>query len=328
MDLSVTIGRVYFSSLLSNAAGTVKTIEQVRKVARSASGCVRVGSYMFDERPGNSGRVFWEPEDLFCSFNALGIPGPGYLALVKMVPQMADIAHANGKPLVVSPAGTSPEEYGRMATLLDYGADILEVNAGCPNLYFEGTQKPILSYHPASLKKSLQEICETVGESRMERVGVKVSPYFYDSDFFKAYGIELRLPPPGPEIFYESVEVIKESGISHVIAINTVPNAWMLADDGKPAINSPEVSSGCGGLAGPLIKQLAIAEGNRWREALPPEIAFVAVGGIESGADVKRCLDYAVAAQIGTAFYRDEDPRIFERVMGEYIDILAQEKEF
>lgn len=330
MDLSVTIGGVYFPSILSNAAGTVKTLEQARKVARSASGAVRIGSYMREPRPGNSGRVWWEPENKLFSLNSLGIPGPGYEALKKLVPQMADVAHAHGKPLVVSIAGTSPEEYGVMAMLLDCGADMLEVNAGCPNLYFEGTQKPILSYHPESLRDALQRVCKTIGESRMERVGVKVSPYVYDAHSFEHLGIELKSMPPGLEIFYETAEVVKESGVSHLIAINTIPNAYVLAEDGKPAINSPEVPSGCGGLAGTIIHVIALAEVMRWRKALSLSkgTAVVAAGGIGAGWQVRNFLGDAAAVQVGTTFYHNEDPRIFERVMGEHIDILAGEKKF
>lgn len=324
MDLSVTIGGVYFPSILSNAAGTVKTVEQARKVARSASGAVRVGSYMPKMRPGNSGRTYWISADKRSSLNALGIPCPSIEDVATFMPAMANAAHGENKPLIASIAGNTPEEYRRMASFLNCGADILEVNAGCPNVWVEGKQKPIISYHPKSLVDVLATVEKAVGSSLMGRVGVKVSPYFYDPTYF----VDVAVDSTPPDVFDEVVEVIIDSGVSHVVTMNTIPRVRTKADDGEWAINSPDIPEGYGGLAGPTVKEAGLAEVRRWRKALPIRVRVVGVGGIASGEDI---LDYlnagASAVQIGTAFYDSDDPRIFARMMGEYIDILAKETE-
>lgn len=138
------------------------------------------------------------------------------------------------------------------------------------------------------------------------RVGVKVSPYFYDPTYF----VDVTVDSTPPDVFDEVVEVIIDSGVSHVVTMNTIPRVRTRADDGKWAINSPDIPDGYGGLAGPTVKEIGLAEVRRWRRALPIRVHVVGVGGITSGEDI---LDYlnagASAVQIGTAldaafFYR------------------------
>lgn len=321
MDLSVTIGGVHFPSILSNAAGTAKRLDQAQRLARSASGAVRVGSYMPKMRPGNSGRTYWISADKRSSLNALGIPCPSLEDVIAFMSAMADAAHGENKPLIASIAGNAPEEYGRMAVLLNCGADILEVNAGCPNVWVEGKQKPIISYHPKSLADVLTTVEKAVGSSRMERVGVKVSPYFYDPTYF----VDVTVDSTPPDVFDEVVQVIIASGVSHVVTMNTIPRVRTRADDGEWAINSLDIPEGYGGLAGPTVKEVGLAEVRCWRMALPSRFHVIGVGGVESGEDVLDYLDAgASAAQVGTAFYDSDDPRIFERMIGEYIDILTE----
>ncbi len=325
MDLSVTIGGVYYPSLISNAAGTAKTVKQIYDLAHSLSGVCRDGSHTVPQRNGNAGpRVFWEDREQLCSVNSLGIPSVGLHVLKKELPIKAEVAHKEGKPLVVSWAGFSPEEYAAGACVLDCGADVLEINAGCPNLYIEGKQKPILSYHPQSLREVLEKVEKAIGSSRMERVGVKVSPFVWDTDYFQMFGIEIHMEPPGIAVFEEVASVIAQFGVSHVIACNTVPNAHAEAEDGKPAINSPDVPSGCGGLAGKIVMEVCLEEVRRWRAALPARIIVVGAGGISNGHDVD---DYvqagASAVQIGTKLYTSGNPRSFlERVTTEYLDSM------
>ena len=311
------------SSIVSNAAGSAKNLLQAEQLARSASGVVRMGSYMPLLRPGNSGRVYWCSPDGRFSLNALGIPSPPYEQVAELVPKMADVAHREGKALEVSPAGTTPKDYGQMAGLLDCGADFLEVNAGCPNIWVEGKQKPIASYHPESLREILVEVEKRIGTSRMDRVRVKVSPFFYAPVFFSAaVGVEVDAAPPGMEVFEQIAEIVVKSGVSRVVTMNTVPRSRIRAEDGKWAIDSPEVPEGYGGLAGPVVKPFGLREVNMWRAVLPPHIEVVGVGGIRTGQDV---LDYlqvgASRVQIGTEFYGSQNPRIFGEILKELVEL-------
>lgn len=327
MNHSVTIGGVEFPSLISNAAGTAKRLDQIQRLARSASGACRGGSYEQDMRLGNRGpRTYWLSADKRSSLNALGIPCPSYEDVTALLPAMADAAHAEGKPLIASVAGNTPAEYGKMASFLNYGADILEVNAGCPNVWVEGKQKPIISYHPQSLRDILVEVETVIGSLRMGRVGVKVSPYFYDPAYFlDVVGVSVDFIPPN--VFDEVARVVIDSGVSHVVTMNTIPRARMRADDEKWAIDSPDIPEGYGGLAGPIVKGVGIAEVKRWRHVLPNRMQVVGVGGITNGSDVLDYLDAgALAVQVGTAFYDSDNPRVFERILQEYIALVEDGK--
>ena len=321
MDLSVTIGGVTFPCFISNAAGTVKTLHQMERIARSVSGAGRGGSYMPEVRAGNRGpRTWWISEDKQTSLNALGIPGPGYEKVREMAPAMADALHKEGKPLVESIAATAPEGFGMMATLLNYGADMLEANMGCPNLWFEGQQKPIISYHPESFRACLQAIEKVIGASRMERVGVKVSPFFFDPvRLVEEAEVEIDALPPHPEVFPQIVEIMIQSGVSHVVAMNTVPRVRKKLADRTWAIHSPDVPEGYGGLAGPVVGSTALEEIRRWREALPDRIVIVGAGGVRAD-NIEAFLDAgAVAVQVATEFYDRDDPRLFGEIATQYL---------
>jgi dihydroorotate dehydrogenase (fumarate) len=109
--------------------------------------------------------------------------------------------------------------------------------------------------------------------------------------------------------------------VKAVTAINTFPNAYGLNDKGKSII-----SVGFAGLSGRALKHIGLGQIKQWHDALQGKIGLIAVGGISTGRDIE---EYRVlgadAFQMTTELLKggDLDPRPFERIATEYLDIPA-----
>src|SRR5687768_2894613 len=117
-------------------------------------------------------------------------------------------AHDHGKQLWVSVAGFGPQEWGTLVdAALTAGADVVEANFGCPNVWSDGVQKPIVGYSPDEVARALHEI-ERVA-SADSTVGVKLSPIF-DPVVLEAVDGVLGASP----------------AVAFVTTTNTVPNCF------------------------------------------------------------------------------------------------------
>lgn len=297
-NLGVALRDLGLNYPIMNAAGTCRTPEEVRSLAENAdTGAIMVGSMTMAARAGNSGETAIFEQNF--SLNARGLPDRGAAYWRIALPGMAEAAHAFDKKLIASAAGFNPGEYADLAYIaFESGADGVELNFGCPNVWDGGKQKRILSFSLGGIEETLTQVENAIGAHKT--VGIKVSPF---SD---------------PEQLNETALVI--SGfpwVTFVTTMNTFPNATAYAGD-KPAI-SP---NGFGGLAGLAIKQIGLGQVRMWKAALPKHMHVIGVGGIESGRDM---LDYLTAGatviQVATAYLRQEDPRIFQNILSEYLDL-------
>lgn len=199
---------------LTNAAGTCRRRDEVDRFAKSALAAVMVGSITKEARGGNPGSI-WACQEGY-TLNSLGMPNLGVEYYQRELPDMARAVHDAGKPLVVSVAGFSPPEYLELAMLaLESGADFVELNLGCPNIWADGEQKPIPSFNLGLMGEILRLTKE---EADPQTVGVKISPYSNPED---------------REIF---ARFLKEEGghLAFVTATNTFPNALAYGGNGKP----------------------------------------------------------------------------------------------
>ncbi|MCI0560792.1 MAG: hypothetical protein MN733_20100, partial [Nitrososphaera sp.] len=209
--------------------------------------------------------------------------------------EMVRIAHAAGKLLIVSIAEFSPEGFGSLASAVyELGPDLVELNLGCPNVWAEGTQKPIFSYDPDLVEAVLVMVEASIGKDMA--VAVKLSP----------------LPP---SILDEVAAVIEFfSFVKVVVATNTWPNAFAWSK-GKQAI---DVGEGLAGMAGPALKPISLGVVKQLNSlfAHTGNIDLIGVGGISTQSDA---LDYfrigpqVKAVQIATA-YNNEGSKVFDRV--------------
>ena len=302
-DLQTQITGIQLEHPLMNAAGTCKLLEHVKELARSASAAIVVGSITMEPRTGNSGDTYWS-EPRF-SLNSLGLPNRGAPYYKETLPEMVSVAQGEGKPLFVSVAGFSPEEYASLAGLaFEGGADLVELNLGCPNVWQGSTQKRIACFDPALVAEILGRVEERVGADA--KVSVKISPF---SDTFA---------------LAEVAQVIGSSKVAKAVTtVNTFPNAFSY-NGTKPRI-AP--GGGLAGLAGPAMKQIGLGQVRQLRSLLPEHIQIIGVGGITRGLDIREYLDSgAVATQVATA-YLDQHEKVFFSLLDQLLEPLKQEAE-
>ncbi len=291
---SVVLAGVPLEHPLFNAAGTAKALAEVERLARSAVSAVTVGSITAAARDGNAGEVFAARDDY--AVNALGMPNRGATFYRDALPEMAEVTRDAGKPLIVSVAGFNPEEYGELTALsATSGADLVELNLGCPNVWDDGSQHRIASFDPDLVARSVSAAVEAAGGVP---VGAKLSPL---SD---------------PTLLAEVASALTASGVRFVVSCNTFPNGLALRPDGRSAIDVEY-----GGVSGAAMKPIALGQVGQLRRLLPQTIDIVGAGGVRRGSDID---DFrhagAVAVGAATLFWTaGEDPRCFGDLLSDWV---------
>lgn len=278
-----------------NAAGMIKSPDAALEALRTAVGAVLMGSFTLLERLGNEGQTYYG--DQRGSLNSIGLASPSASEWPKYISDVRLVAADVGKLVWTSVAGFSAPECLLLADIaLEAGSDVVEINLGCPNVWSDGKQKPILSFDAEAVSLICQGIADRATSDHP--IGIKLSPLLDGALALQIQDILARTPP------------------SFVTAINTIPNCFALVDD-RPAISG---HLGLAGMAGPAVKWLALGQVLQHKQALPT-IPIVGVGGITSGKDVLDMMSPLVGAslcQIGTAFY-DRGPRVFEEILQEML---------
>jgi len=308
MDLKSTVAGIELEHPVMNAAGPLcKTVEEVEELARSPVAAVMVGSITKESRPVNPGDTYWSGP--LGSLNSLGLPNGGEPYYTEHLAQMRQIVHAAGKPFFVSVAGFSPVEYGELTELaVKGGADAVELNLGCPNVWGEsGTQHRIASFDPLMVEEILHQVKMAMsGFPRQCPITVKLSPF---SD---------------PLLLAEIAEVVKAaSNVKAVVVVDTFPNAFAYDLETRKSAISTDLSGGLAGLAGPSLKHIALGQVLQWRKLLPADIDVIGVGGITTGADVQDYLRVGAAAvQVATA-HADHGAGVFASLLAEFVGLYA-----
>lgn len=305
-DFEVSLAGLDLQHPIMNAAGTCRLIdgpEGVEELAKSCVSAIMVGSITCEPRNGNGGNVFWTSPDGQFSINANGLPNRGIEFYQRALPKMADVAHKANKLLFVSVAGFSPEQYGLLTQkAFQVGADIVELNLSCPNVWSGGMQKVISCFDEDLLFATISEIINWVQEE--SRLGIKISPF---SDYFLLENIAGLLG---------NWRIIK-----FITVCNTFPNGFALDEKGKPVIT---FGDGYGGLSGPVLKPIALGQVKQLRAILPERIDIIGCGGIATGRDVADFLNAgATAVQVGTAFLNG-GVKVFDKILSEYVDIALE----
>jgi len=282
---------------IGNAAGVCKSLDLVDQMARSGLTEITLGSITVKQRSVNSpGTVHFQTES-GASINALGMPNLGATTYADLLQQMVKIAHASGKLLAVSIAPLQTDDLQILLSLcVKARVDIIELNAGCPNVWDEGQQKRILSFDLKYLSHSLQTMLErkSVGGWSGE-LRVKLSPY---SD---------------PGLLAEVAKMIGSMGSKKyritVVTCNTFPNALMFDDTKEISQKALTFGEGYGGYSGQGYLPIALGQVQQFRKHLSDQHRIIGVGGISSGRDViEHVLTGANGVQIGAALYYANNP--------------------
>lgn len=284
---------------VGNAAGWCKSLEEVERLAKSAAQFIVVGSITLLPRDGNSGNTF-NGDEAF-TLNALGLPNPGIERIESIGPDMIRAAHTKEKPIIISIAGFTPEEFSLLAKKARaIGFDGVEFNLGCPNVADGGKRKPIISYRPDLIRATLEASQKSLSQG--------------NENWF----VSIKVSPMDPERMDEVAAVLNESPFDTLVTQNTIPNCLDFNLNGTPIINTPDKTGYAGG-SGKQVLQQALGQVHQWRKRLPKDIAVWGVGGVQHGDDVRKMLwAGADAVQIGTAYFIS-GARVFSNIASQFL---------
>ncbi len=231
-----------------------------------------------EPRAGNEPQRIWEtPAGMI---NSIGLPNRGlggFLALD--LPQLAQLP----VPLIVSVMATSREDFARIVEGVAGREEVaaIELNVSCPNVH-SGLIVGEQPLETSALLDALRPLTE-------KPLIVKLTPNVAD--------------PASVAVAAE------ESGADAISLINTLKASAI-----DPATGRPGIAAGHGGLSGPAVRPIAVAQIRA--VAAATRLPIVGMGGVESGSDGQELLAAgATLVAIGTESFRD--PAAGNRVSAE-----------
>jgi dihydroorotate dehydrogenase (NAD+) catalytic subunit len=231
-----------------------------------------------EPRVGNEPRRIWEtPAGMI---NSIGLPNKGLEGfLADDLPRLAELP----VPLIVSVMATSREEFARLVDGVGGREEVaaIELNVSCPNVH----SGLIVGEQPAETAALLEAL-----RPRTEKpLIVKLTPNVTDPAAV-ALGAE-------------------EGGADAVSLINTLKASAI-----DPLSGRPGIAAGHGGLSGPAVRPIAVAQVRAVCAAVG--IPAIGMGGVAGGADAREFLSAGASiVAVGTESFRD--PLAGRRVAGE-----------
>ena len=220
-------------------------------------------------RDGNPPPRLWESAAGL--INSIGLPNRGLRAYLEAdLPALAGVLPV---PLITNVMGSTPEEVGELIDALEVEPAVaaIELNVSCPNV---ATGLDI-GADPAGLEALLRHVRPRSSKPLI----VKLTPNTADVAACAAGA--------------------QAGGADAVSLINTL-RALALAPDGSGAW----LGSGSGGLSGPAIRTVALAQVAQVARRVT--IPIVGMGGVASGADARDLIDVgATLVAVGTESFRD-----------------------
>jgi dihydroorotate dehydrogenase (NAD+) catalytic subunit len=229
-------------------------------------------------RAGNPPPRLWEtPAGMI---NSIGLPNKGLEGFLEQdLPLLARLP----VPLIVSVMATSVEDFARLVGAVATREEVaaVELNVSCPNVH----SGLIVGEDP----DETASLMETVRPLTAKPLIVKLTPNVADP---------------------AAVAVAAEQGGADAISlINTLKASAI-----DPATGKAGIAAGHGGLSGPAVRPIAVAQVRAVAAAVG--LPIVGMGGVSSGADALEmvCAGACLVA-VGTESFRD--PRAGERVAAE-----------
>jgi dihydroorotate dehydrogenase (NAD+) catalytic subunit len=227
-----------------------------------------------EPRQGNPAPRLWEASAGL--INSIGLPNKGLEGyLSEDLPQLTEILTGGERPvpLITNVMGSTAEEISRLLEACEARQEIaaLELNVSCPNV------KTGLDI--GADPRQLEEVVRAVRPSTTKPLIVKLTPNTADVALCAL--------------------AAQEGGADAVSLINTL-RATALA----PRSSKPWLGGGTGGLSGPAIRVVALAQVAA--VAARVEIPVVGMGGVRSAADAGELIDVgATLVGVGTESFRD-----------------------
>jgi dihydroorotate dehydrogenase len=252
--LNVTVAGIKFPSPVGLAAGYDKDCEVLDSLLALGFGYVVGGTVLPEPRAGNPKPRVVRLAREQSLINALGFPSKGSAVVARNLELLRGRPNAAPKPVVVSLAGLTLEEFQACHAVLEPLADATELNISSPN-----TQGIRVFQEPDTFRTLL----ERINTKRIKPLFVKIPPYYDD---------------PGRERVLSLVRIAREAGADGITAANTKP------------VDAPRLAMGQGGLSGrPLLEDMLriVAE---VRAEVGGGIVVNACGGIATAQDAFQAL--------------------------------------
>lgn len=272
-DGTTSLGNLQLKGPVLTASGCAaagKELDQFFDITQI--GGIVTKSIMLEARSGRpTPRMAETPSGML---NSIGLQGPGIDSFIEK-----DLAwlHERGATTIVSIAGNSVDEFGRLASKLrDHPAvAAIEINISCPNVANRG-----LVY--ACNVGSASDVVSTVRRN--------VSPDM---------PLLAKLSPDVTDIV-EIAQAVKKAGADGVSVINTV--LGMVIDQ---KTLRPVLGGRTGGLSGPAIRPVAVRCVYQIHAAMP-DFPILGMGGIRNGKDALEFIAAGASAlSVGTATFGD-----------------------
>ena len=236
-----------------------------------------------EPRAGNAPQRIWEtPAGMI---NSIGLPNKGLEGfLAEDLPQLAELP----VPLIVSVMATDRELFARLVDGVAGRDEVaaIELNVSCPNVH----SGLIVGEQPNETTALLEALRPLTAKPLI----VKLTP---------------NVANPA-----DVAVAAEEGGANAVSLINTLKASAI-----DPATGEPGIAAGHGGLSGPAVRPVAVAQVRAVAAAV--RIPIVGMGGVSRGADALEMLTAgAQLVAVGTESFRD--PRAGERVASELADLL------
>ena len=227
--------------------------ENLRAAYDAGAGAVVTKSITLRAREGNPEPTILREGSGW--LNSVGLRNPG-------AERFASMLGSPDYPVIVSLAGSMPDEFTEMARLFGAAA-AFELNASCPNAEgYDMGQDPRLTGDVVSAVKSCTDLPVFV------KVGVNMEG---------------------------AVKAAVDAGADGITAINTIPAMHMDPATGRPTFRNRRC-----GLSGPPIRPIALNE--VYRVAHTHGVPVMGCGGVGSGADALSFIQAgAWAVQVGSA---------------------------
>jgi dihydroorotate dehydrogenase (NAD+) catalytic subunit len=236
-------------------------------------------------RTGNEPQRIWEtPAGMI---NSIGLPNKGLDGfLAEDLPRLAELP----VPLIVSVMGTSREEFAALIKGVAGRDEVagIELNVSCPNVH----SGLIVGEQPSETAALLEALRPLTAKPLI----VKLTPNVADP---------------------AAVAVAAEQGGADAVSlINTLKASAI-----DPATLRPGIAAGHGGLSGPAVRPIAVAQVRAVAAAVG--LPVVGMGGVCTGPDALELIDAgASVVAVGTESFRD--PLAGARVAAELSRLLAE----
>jgi dihydroorotate dehydrogenase (NAD+) catalytic subunit len=236
-------------------------------------------------RDGNPPPRLWESAAGL--INSIGLPNRGLRAYLEHdLPALAELP----VPLITNVMGSTAEEVGELVAALEHEPAVaaIELNVSCPNV-----------------ATGLDIGADPKG---LEALLVRVRP-------LSSRPLIVKLTPNTADVA-ACAQGAQAGGADAVSLINTLRAVALI-----PGSREPWLGGGSGGLSGPAIRSVALAQVSQVarRVAIP----IVGMGGVASGAEARELIDVgATLVAVGTESFRD--PAAGSRIAAELDAGLTQ----